>query len=309
MTVLAIRSAHPFNAVPALIAAAGDAAGMRFLDFFASTIRNAHTRRAYGRAVTDFLDWCAKHGVLSISAVQPLHVAAWVELQTREHAAPTAKQRLAAIRHLFDWLVTSQVVPTNPATSVRGPAYSMRKGKTPVLDPSEARILLDTIETDTPIGLRDRALIGVMVYSFARIGAALAMNVEDAFVRRRRLWVRLHEKGGKLHEMPCHHSLEEYLHSYIAGTGIAADSKGALFRTIGRGTGRLTSTPPAASERLCHGAPARAGRRHRHPHRQPQFSGDGHYRLHEKRRHPRKRGRHGQSCQHPHDAALRSPAG
>ncbi len=243
MTILAIRSAHPSNTVPALVAAAGDAAGMRFLEFFASTIRNAHTRRAYGRAVTDFLDWCAKHGVLSISAVQPLHVAAWVELQTREHTAPTAKQCLAAIRHLFDWLVTGQVVPCNPATSVRGPAYSMRKGKTPVLDPSEARILLDSIEIDTPIGLRDRALIGVMVYSFARIGAALAMNVEDAFVQRRRLWVRLHEKGGKLHEMPCHHSLEEYLHSYIAGTGIAADSKGALFRTIGRGTSRLTSNP------------------------------------------------------------------
>jgi site-specific recombinase XerD len=216
---------------------------MRFLEFFASTLRNPNTRRAYGRVAVEFLAWCKDNGVISLTLIQPLHVAAWIELQTRTHAPPTAKLSLAAIRHLFDWLVTGQIVPINPAASVRGPAYSMRKGKTPVLDPSEARLLLDSIETDTPIGLRDRALIGVMVYSFARIGAALAMNVEDAFVQRRRLWVRLHEKGGKLQEMPCHHSLEEYLHSYLVGTGIATDQKGALFRTIGRGTGRLTLTP------------------------------------------------------------------
>jgi len=229
--------------LPALVAAAGERAGMRFLEFFASTLRNPNTRRAYGRAAAEFLAWCEDNGVISLTQVQPLHVAAWIELQTRTHAALTAKLRLAAIRHLFDWLVTGQIVLSNPAASVRGPAYSMRKGKTPVLDPGEARLLLDSIETDTPIGLRDRALIGVMVYSFARIGAALAMKVEDAFVQRRRLWVRLHEKGGKLHEMPCHHSLEEYLHLYIDSTGIAADPKGPLFRTIGRGTGRLSATP------------------------------------------------------------------
>ena len=229
--------------LPTLVTATGERASVRFLEFFASTIRNPNTRRAYGRAAAEFLAWCESNGVNSLTQVQPLHVAAWIELQTRTHTAPTAKLSLAAIRHLFDWLVTGQILPTNPAASVRGPAYSMRKGKTPVLDPSEARVLFDSIENDTPIGLRDRALIGVMVYSFARIGAALAMRVEDAFVQRRRLWLRLHEKGGKLHEMPCHHILEDYLHLYIDGTGIAADPKGALFRTIGRGTGRLTSTP------------------------------------------------------------------
>jgi integrase len=82
-----------------------------------------------------------------------------------------------------------------------------------------------------------------MIYSFARIGAALGMTVEDVFTQGRRLWVRLQEKGGKTHAMPCHHSLEEYLHAYLDGTGIAGDGKGPLFRTIGRGTGRLTRTP------------------------------------------------------------------
>ena len=92
--------------LPVLVVGAGERAGIRFLEFFASAIRNPHTRRAYARAAGDFLAWCAGAGVTSITAVQPLHVAAWIELQTQTHSAPTVKQRLAAIRHLFDWLVT-----------------------------------------------------------------------------------------------------------------------------------------------------------------------------------------------------------
>ena len=95
----------------------------------------------------------------------------------------------------------------------------------------------------TPVGLRDRALIALMVYSFARIGAAVGMKVEDVFVQNRRLWVRLREKGGKAHAMPCHHNLEEYLIAYLDGCGLRDDPKGPLFRTIGRGTGLLTRTP------------------------------------------------------------------
>src|SRR3954462_12501395 len=227
----------------ALVTAVGDRASLRFLEFFAAAIRNPHTRRAYGRAVAEFLAWCERGGVMSLSAVQPLHVAAWIEQETRERSAPTVKQRLAAVRHLFDWLVTGQVVPVNPAASVRGPAHSVRTGKTPVLDPAEARQLLDSIDVTTPAGLRDRALIALMVYSFARVGAALGMRVEDVFTQNRRLWVRLREKGGKAHAMPCHHNLEAYLTAYIDDAGLADDPKAPLFRTIGRGTGKLTMTP------------------------------------------------------------------
>jgi integrase len=112
-----------------------------------------------------------------------------------------------------------------------------------VLDPTEARQLLDAIDTSTPAGLRDRALIGLMVFSFARVGAALGMKVEDVYIQNRRLWVRLHEKGGKRHEMPCHHSLEAYLDAYLNGCALRADPKGPLFRTIARGRGELTATP------------------------------------------------------------------
>jgi site-specific recombinase XerD len=229
--------------VPALVAAAGKSASLRFLEFFAASIRNPHTRRAYGCAVGEFLAWCEGADVASIAAVQPLHVAAYIEALTRSRAAPTAKLRLAAIRRLFDWLVIGQVISTNPAASVRGPAHSVKRGKTPVLAPDEARALLDSIDVSTPIGLRDRALIGLMAFSFARVGAATTMKVEDAYVQHRRLWIRLHEKGGKVHEMPCHHLLEEYLHAYIDGCGLAGDPKGALFRTITRGTGALSTSP------------------------------------------------------------------
>ncbi len=107
----------PAPVVPALIAAAGDRASCRLLEFFAASIRNPHTRRAYSRAVVEFIAWCEDNGVTSITAAQPPHVSAWIEQQTREHAAPTVKLRLAALRHLFDWLVTGQVMPANPAGS------------------------------------------------------------------------------------------------------------------------------------------------------------------------------------------------
>jgi site-specific recombinase XerD len=230
------------RAVPALVAAGGKRASLRFLEFFAANIRNPHTRRAYYRAAEEFLTWCAKAGVTSIAAVQPVHVATWIEASTRELAAPSIKQRLAALRHLFDWLVNGQVVPINPAHTVRGPRHVVTSGQTPVLDPAEARALLDSIDVSKDAGLRDRALIGLMVYSFARIGAALGMAVEDAYTQNRRLWVRLREKGGKRHAMPCHHNLEEYLTAYLDGAGLRSDPKGPLFRTIGRGTGKLTRT-------------------------------------------------------------------
>ncbi len=141
------------------------------------------------------------------------------------------KQHLAAIRVLFDWMVTGHVTPVNPAWSVRGPKHVVKKGKTPVLTAAEARQLLDSIDTSTLIGLRDRALIGVMCYSFARVSAVVGMNVEDFYQQGKRSWFRLHEKGGKFHEVPAHHNADAYLDEYLAGAGIAADRKDPLFRS------------------------------------------------------------------------------
>ena len=130
MTAL-IPSSNAAPIVPALIAAAGERAGVRFLEFFAANIRNPHTRRAYRRAAEEFLTWCASAGVPSIAAVQPVHVATCIEAATCGLAAPSVKQRLAALRHLFDWLVNGQVVPINPAYTVRGPRHVVTVGTNP----------------------------------------------------------------------------------------------------------------------------------------------------------------------------------
>jgi len=214
----------------------------RFFGFFTAHIRNRNTRRAYYKAACRFSDWCEGRG-LDLARVKPSHVAAYIEKlglpepEGQGLSKPTVKQHLAALRMLFDWLVVGQALDTNPAHAVRGPKYSQKKGKTPVLDRDEARALIAVIDTSTPTGLRDRALIGTMIYTFARVGAVVQMNVCDYFSQGRRGWVRLHEKGGKEHEAPCVPKLEAYMDEYIAAAGIADDPNGSLFRTTGRSTG------------------------------------------------------------------------
>ncbi|MCW5687107.1 MAG: tyrosine-type recombinase/integrase [Pseudolabrys sp.] len=231
-----------------LVIAADDVTRRRFIEFFTARIRNPNTRRAYRRAVGEFLLWCEAAGIASITAVEPVHVATYIEELTETRSAPTAKARLAAIRHLFDWFVTGHVVAVNPALSVRGPSHVVRSGRTPVLTPAEARQLLDAIDAGSVAGLRDRALIGIMVYSFARIGAALRMDVDDLFIQNRRLWARLLEKGGKRHEMPCHHNLEAYLQEYVDRCGLTADPNAPLFQTIDRKTKRLSGRSMCQSD-------------------------------------------------------------
>ena len=215
-----------------LVTEKGKAASKRFLEFFIANIRNPNTRQAYARAVRDFLAWCEDSGIDRLDDIEPMHVSLYIERETTIYEAPSVKQHLAAIRMLFDWLVVGQVVPSNPAAAVRGPRHVVIKGKTPVLSAGETRQLIDSLPTDTLTGLRDRALIGLLVYTFARIGAAVGMNVEDVFIQGGRRWVRLHEKGGKEHTMPCHHNLEEYLREYMAAGGLEAETTSPLFRTF-----------------------------------------------------------------------------
>jgi len=216
--------------LPAAIGRAGEAAAWRFVEFFAATIRNRNTRAAYAQAVTQFFAWCEKHRVHTLEQMKPVIVAAYIEQHPM--AAPTVKQHLAAIRMLFDFLVTGQIIPTNPAASVRGPKYVVKRGKTPVLTADQARLLLDSIKIDSVVGLRDRAIIGVMVYTFGRVSAIVHMRVDDYFQNGKRFWIRLHEKGGKRHEVPAHHNAEAYLDAYLETAGIRDDKKSPLFRSI-----------------------------------------------------------------------------
>jgi integrase/recombinase XerD len=216
--------------LPAAIGRAGEAAAWRFVEFFTATIRNKNTRAAYAEAVGQFFAWCERHRVRTLPEISPIVIAAYIE--NHLGAAPTVKQHLAAIRMLFDFLVTGQIVPTNPAASVRGPKHVVKRGKTPVLKADQARKLLDSIQIDSIIGLRDRALIGLMCYTFARVSAMVNMRIEDYFESGKRWSVRLHEKGGKVHPVPCHHNAEEYLDAYLDSAGIREEKKSPLFRSV-----------------------------------------------------------------------------
>ena len=222
--------------LPRLIVDAGPNAVARFLEFFAGRIANEQTRAAYGRAVGQFLAWCEARG-LGLDTVSPLHVAAYI--RTHPGSVPTVKQHLAAIRMLCDWLVVNQVLPVNPAAAVRGPKHVVTKGATPVLTPAEARKLLEHIDTGTLAGLRDRALFSVMLYSFARVSAVLGMRRQDYFRQGSRGWLRLHEKGGKRHDVPAHHRAAEALAEYLVAAGLE-DGKVALFQSVDRAGDRLT---------------------------------------------------------------------
>ena len=238
-----VAAASAALVVPAIVADAGDQAARRFLEFFAATIRNKNTRMAYytpsaGSSPGATITRSASSPTSSRCTSRPIS-----RRLAEDFEKPTVKQHLAAIRMLFDWLVTGQVVATNPAHAVRGPKHVVKTGKTTVLDAEQARKLLDSIDTSTVVGLRDRALISVMTFAFARIGAVVAMRVEDYYPKGKRWWVRLHEKGGKRHEMPAHHNLEAYLDAYIEAAGIRDGGKAPLFRSAAGRTGTLTEKP------------------------------------------------------------------
>lgn len=235
----ALLSPQPEIALPALIHRAGARAVERFVAFFVVSIRNPNTRGAYAQAVRRFMDWCEERGVGELEQINALAISAYIE--SHPASVPTVKQHLAALNSFFRWMVRGGVVQRNPAEEVKGPRLSVKTGKTPVLSSEETRQLLESIDTSHVVGLRDRAIIATMFYSFARISAVLGMKVGDYYPNGKRYWLRLHEKGGKFHEVPVHHKAEECLDAYIEAAGIREEKKTRLFRSaIGR-TKRLSA--------------------------------------------------------------------
>ena len=232
-TALTLPGGWAVEGLPAIVERAGPAAAERVVEFFTAQIRNANTRAAYAKAVTQFFNWCDDRR-LELDQISPVAVAAYVEELQGVYRAPTIKQHLAAIRRLFDWLVVGQVVPWNPTAAVRGPRHVVKRGKTPVLQPEEVRLLFDSIDTSTVGGIRDRALLGVMIYSFARVSAVVNMDVDDYYQEGKRWWLRLREKGGKHHALPAHHKAEAYLDAYLETAGISAERRSPLWRSLTR---------------------------------------------------------------------------
>jgi site-specific recombinase XerD len=210
----------------------------RFLEFFAAQIRNPNTRKAYGRAVGRFLEWAGRQG-LTLTSISPIAVSAYIE--QHEGAPATIKQHLAAIRRLFDWLVTGGVLERNPAEPVKGPKHVVEEGSTPILTADEARAFIEGLPTASVKDKRDKAIIGVLTYTFARVSAIVRMETQDYYRAGNRWKVRLQEKGGKRRDVPLHHKAKDYLDAYLEAAGI--EEEGApLFQTIGRSK-ELTGRP------------------------------------------------------------------
>jgi site-specific recombinase XerD len=229
--------------LPAIVVADGPGAMRRFVEFFAVTIRCPNTRIANAQAVGRFLDFATSRGVTSLSKIRPLHVAAYIE--SHSGSLPTRKQHLAAIRSLCKWLVVGHILEHNPAADVKGPAYVVEKGKTPVLKGDQVRRLLDSIQGEDLLALRDRALISVLFFQGARISAALGVAPRDLFKHGHEHHIRLLEKGNKLRDMPLHHSARELLERYIAAAGLAAEPTAPIFRIVKEGLITDRPLPPA----------------------------------------------------------------
>ena len=236
----------PRTTTPALFSPS-EHAERRFWEFFTAHVRNRNTRLAYLAAVRRFAEWCERRGV-ALDQIEPMVVAAYIEQLSGVLAPASVKQHLAALRMLFDWFVVGQVLPFNPANSVRGPRHVVKTGKTPVLSASETRALLDGIDVSTVVGLRDRAFLGVLVYSFARVGAAVSLRVADYYTQGPRSFFRLHEKGGRYNVVPAHHTAQAYVDAYLIAAGIGEDRRGPLFRSCE--PGRRDALQDGAMSRL-----------------------------------------------------------
>lgn len=230
-------------AVPRCVTAAGSAARFVWDEFFVGTLRNAHTRRAYSRAVTHFLAW-SDAAAVPLERVTPGMVGTYLDLLPA--SAPSKKVTLSALRRFFDALVLRHVIVLNPAASVRAERYEAVEGKTPEISAAEARRLLDSVETSTPIGLRDKAVIATLIFTAARAGAVGRLRRKDLVDDGTQYLLRFAEKGGKQRDIPVRHDLELLLRDLLRLCD--SDTSSPLFPTVLRRTGRFTDRPMTGTD-------------------------------------------------------------
>ncbi len=247
---MAFSSATPAFAgnaeLPRIVVAAGNAARFAWGEFFDGELANANTRAAYLRAVGQFLGWCEAHG-LELHRIAPGHVGQY--LGRHPGSIPTKKQHLAAIRHFFDRLAVRHAVVLNPALSVRAERYQVVEGKTPEISVLHARHLLASIDTTSVVGLRDRAVIGVLIYTAARVGAVAKLSLRDLRHDGSQWALRFTEKRGKAREIPVRHDLERFLVAYLEAAGLRPEPTAQpLFRSAVRRSRVLTANLMAAGD-------------------------------------------------------------
>lgn len=233
-------------AVPVLIRDAGPAANFAWDEFIYGKIRNPHTRDAYERAIRQFLNHCE---ILrrDLAAVSPRDVGSF--LDGLNYAPATKKLHLSALRHFFDTMVTRHVIILNPALSVRSERHQVIEGKTPEITIKQARKLLASIDVANVVGQRDRAIIGILIYTAARVGAVAKLRQSDFYNLGDQYCLRFAEKGGKSREIPVRHDLRQYLSQYVTASGLEnSDKTTPLFRTTIRQTKQLTENAMTAND-------------------------------------------------------------
>lgn len=228
------------SAVPAVLQRAGANAMFAAEEFFKALLSNDHTKRAYGRVVRNFLTWCENHKY-ELREITPGIAGEY--MAQLPGSAPTKNQALAALRHFFDALVTRHAVALNSFASVRGVKHSVVDGKTAEISIAQAKKLFSSLDIGTVVGLRDRAVLGVLAYTGARIGAVAILRISDYRDLGEQRVLRFREKGGKEREIPVRHDLENWLNEYLQAAGISGDDKTMpLFRAAERKRKCLTAS-------------------------------------------------------------------
>ncbi len=242
-----VESTVSGKSLPAIIEQAGNGARFAFEEFFHAKIRNAHTRRAYRRAVLCFLEWCESRQ-RQLHEVSPADVGAY--LDELSHSVASKKQILAGLRHFFDGMVIRHAIALNPALSVRGERYQVLEGKTPEITIKQARKLLSSINTDNVVGLRDKAVMSILIYTASRVGAVARLKLKDLYDTGDQYCLHFIDKGGKSREIPVRHDLQSLLRSYVRSAGCRIDdsSDQPLFRTSIRKTRTLSDRPMSAGD-------------------------------------------------------------
>ena len=232
--------------VPKLIANAGASGQFAWEEFIYGKIRNAHTRDAYERAIRRFMKHCNSLG-RELRNITPADVGCYLDAFDVKTA--TKKLHLSALRHFFDRLVQRHVIALNPAHSVRTERLQVTEGRTPEIASKQARELLESIDVANVIGLRDRAIIAILIYTAARVGAIAKLRFKDFCDLGDQHYLQFEEKGGKPRSIPVRHDLQTIIESYVSAAGFDSSQHASpLFRTTIRRTKQLTTNGMTAND-------------------------------------------------------------
>jgi integrase/recombinase XerD len=201
------------------------------LNVLEGRVRNSNTRKAYKAAWRSFFEFCSEYK-LELDRVKPYHFGLWLKRHTGSVA--TQRQHLAAVRLLFDHLLEKGVVDINPAARAKPPRLERESAHTPVFEQNEIKAFLEAIKLDSLIDKRDKALCSVLLYGWARVSAVVTLRVEDYYERKGERWLRLHEKRGKIHEVPVHSKAREAIDQWLLASGFGSNPSAPLFPAFGK---------------------------------------------------------------------------